>query len=68
MRPSPQFDVQDTISTFPRMMPFLLIEKNALYVLDSAEGLDMRLFRALACEKVGCGFGEDKADGEVEMV
>jgi len=68
MRPSPQLNVQDTIPTFPRMMPFLLIEKNAFYVLDPAEGLDMRLFPALTCEEVGSGFGENEVDGKVGVV
>ena len=28
----------------------------------------MRLFRALACEKGGCGLGEHEADGQIGVV
>jgi len=68
MCPSPQLNVKNAIPAFPRMMPLLLIEIDAIHILDSTQDLDMRLFRALACEEGGCGLGEHEADGQIGMV
>jgi len=65
MCPSPQLDVKDRMSAFPRMMPLLLIEIDAFYILDSAQSLNARLLCALACKEVGCRLGEHEADRQI---
>ena len=51
--------------SLPRMRLLILIGKDLLDILISTEGLNGRLLRALACEEIGRGIGEDETDGQV---